>query len=84
MYYPLGFDQGVGQCAVSVSTKITAPSLLSYMSATTCTTTHNSTQGEVARELTTAHGRPQQHMCCTASLARCPGERGQGRNEFIF
>ena len=48
MYYPLCFDQGVGQCAVSVSTKITAPSLLSYMSATTCTTTHNSTQGEVA------------------------------------
>ena len=47
-YYPLCFDQGVGQCAVSVSTKITAPSLLSYMRATTCTTTHNSTQGEVA------------------------------------
>ena len=32
MYYPLCFDQGVGQCAVSVSTKITAASLQSYMS----------------------------------------------------
>ena len=88
LYYPLCFDQGVGQCAVSVSTKIMAASSLTYMRRTSL---YNNTQQHSRRSGWELGNLQQQQLCtwvwCSAVQqrhARGAGERERGRNEFIF
>ena len=82
LYYPLCFDQGVGQCAVSVSTKIMAASSLTYMRRTSL---YNNTQQHSRRSGSELGNLQQQQLCtwvwCSAVQqrhARGAGERERG------